>query len=268
MQTALAASLLIGLACALLGVYVVLRQMAFISDALSHTALPGIVVAYLNGWSLFVGALGACLLSSLAIGWLARRRVIREDTAIGTVFVALFAVGIMLMTARSTRDVASLLFGNVLGVTPEDLLLIGGVTGIVCLVLGLLHKELEISSFDPVYAETLGFSPDLLRFLLLMVLALAIVAGIQAVGVILVSGLLITPAAAASLVARNSLRTMMIVAAGLGMLSSICGLYASYYLNVPSGPAIVLSSTACFFLVWTGRELRSLVGRRASRRPS
>ena len=190
MQTALAAALLIGLTCAVLGVYVVLRRMAFIGDAVSHTALPGLVAAYLHGWSLLAGALAAGILTALGIGWISRRGTIREDTAIGVIFTGFFALGVaMISVTRSFKDVTSLLFGNILGVTPNDLILISATALIVCGVLFVLHKELELSSFDPLHAQAAGRNPDALRYVLLVLLALAVVAGIQAVGVVLVSGL-------------------------------------------------------------------------------
>jgi ABC-type Mn2+/Zn2+ transport system permease subunit len=246
MQTGLLATVLIGVTCATLGVYVVLRRMAFLGDALSHTVLPGLVVAYLNGWSLSVGALGAGLLTALGIGWLSRREMLREDTAIGVLFTAMFAAGVLLAsTVRSFRDFSHLLFGNVLGVTLTDLALFGVVAGLVVLTLAAFHKELELASFDPIYAESIGLRPDLVRYGLLGLLALTVVTAIQVVGVLLTSALLITPAAAASLV-TTSLPRMMLIATTIAVASSVIGLYVSYYLSVSSGAAIVLTCTACF----------------------
>src|SRR6187549_3218985 len=141
MLNGLFAAVMVGITCATIGVYVVLRRMAFIGDALAHTALPGLVVAYLNGWSLFGGAVVAGLLTALGIGWLSRREEVREDTAIGILFTGMFALGILLIsTTRSFRDLTHILFGNILGVTPSDLLLIGGVTFITLLALIAFHK--------------------------------------------------------------------------------------------------------------------------------
>lgn len=257
MQYALAASLLIALTCGVLGVYVVLRRMAFIGDAVSHTALPGLVAAYLNGWSLLGGALVAGVATALGIGWISRRGVIREDTAIGVVFTGFFALGVVMISAtRSFKDVTSLLLGNVLGITETDLALIGVAAAVVCLVLFLLHKELELASFDPTHAQVAGFDADVLRYVLLMLLALTVVAGIQAVGVVLVSGLLITPAAAASLLSTRLLR-MMVIAIAIGCASVLAGLYASFFFNVSSGAAMVLATSILFLLAWA---VRALVG--------
>lgn len=268
MRSGLWASVLVGISCATLGCYVVLRRMAFIGDALAHTALPGLVVAYLVGWSLFGGALVAGVVTALGIGWLSRREGVREDTAIGVLFTGMFALGILLLTrTRSYRDLTHVLFGNVLGVTQRDLILIGGISVAVVLVLALVHKELELTSCDPVHAEVIGIRVDGVRYLLLILLALTVVTGIQVVGVVLTSALLVTPAAAASLV-TNHLPRMMALAALIAVGSAVSGLYASYYGAVSSGAAIVLSCTACFGIAWAWRVMRrSTAARLALRTP-
>jgi manganese/iron transport system permease protein len=255
-QTALAAAALIGLTCAALGVYVVLRRMAFIGDALAHTTLPGLVVAYFNGWNLAAGALAAGLFTAFCIGWLSRREEVREDTAIGILFTGMFALGIlMISTTRSFRDLSQMLFGNILGVSPGDLGLIAAVAALVLLVLRLFHKELELTSFDPAYAESIGLRPSLLRYTLLALLALTVVTAIQAVGVVLTNALLITPAAAASLLTVR-LPRMMLLAVLFAIASALAGLFLSYHLRVSSGAAIVLTCTALFGLAWAVRALR------------
>lgn len=257
MQTGLAAAALVGVTCAVLGAYVVLRRMAFIGDALAHTVLPGLVVAYLGGWSLFGGAIVAGLLTALGIGWVSRRGAVREDTAIGVLFTAMFALGILLMSrVNSFRDLSHILFGNILGVRPADLWLIGAIAVAVLLTLWLLHKELELTSYDPTYAEVIGLKADRLRFLLLILLAFTVVTCIQVVGVILTSALLVTPAAAAALLTTR-LPRMMLLAALIAVASALVGLYASYYADVASGAAIVLACTACFGLAWAIHAARS-----------
>jgi ABC-type Mn2+/Zn2+ transport system permease subunit len=256
MQTALAASLIVGVLCSTLGVYVVLRRMAFIGDALSHTILPGLVVSYLNGWNLFGGAVVAGIATALGIGWLTRRESLREDAAIGIVFSGAFALGILLLSrTRSFRDLTAILFGNVLGVEPDDLVLIGGIALLVLAILALLHKELELTSYDAVHATMIGLRPDALRAVLLVLLALTVVAGVQTVGVVLISAMLVTPAAAASLL-TNRLPVMMALAAAIAVVASLAGLYISYYATVASGASIVLACTACFALAWLARSLR------------
>jgi manganese/iron transport system permease protein len=257
MQTGLLAAALVGLTCATLGVYVVLRRMAFIGDALAHTVLPGLVVAYLRGWNLLIGAVIAGVLTALGIGWLSRRSEVREDTAIGIMFTGMFALGILLIsTARSFRDLSHMLFGNILGVTKGDLVFIAAVAAAVLLVLALLHKELELTSFDPTHAEVIGLRPDALRYVLLVLLALTVVAGIQAVGVVLTSALLVTPAAAAALL-TNRLPRMMLVATLIAVGSGVVGLYISYYFAVASGAAVVLACTTCFGIAWLVRMART-----------
>lgn len=246
MQTGMLAAVLIGLTCAILGVYVVLRSMAFIGDALAHTVLPGLVAAYLLGLNLLLGAVVAGVATAMGIGWLSRRGTLREDTAIGVVFTGMFALGVLLMSAAdSFRDFTNMLFGNILGITPTDLKLIAGLALLVLVVLFLFHKELELTSFDPTHARVMGLKADVVRYGLLLLLSLTVVAGIQAVGVVLISALLITPAAAASLL-TNSLPRMMLLSAAIAVVSGVVGLYVSYYFDVASGAAIVLSCTACF----------------------
>ncbi|MDQ3509584.1 MAG: metal ABC transporter permease [Actinomycetota bacterium] len=249
MQTGAVAAVLIGATCAILGVYVVLRGMAFMGDALSHTVLPGLVAAYLLGVNLLGGAIVAGVATALGVGWLSRRQSLREDTAIGITFTGMFALGVLLMsTVSSFRDFTHMLFGNILGVTSGDLIAISILAALVLLCLFLFHKELELTSFDPTHAEVVGLRADRVRYGLLILLALTVVVGIQAVSVVLISALLITPAATASLLTK-SLPRMMLLSAAFASASGLAGLYASYYLNVSSGAAIVLSCTALFIAV-------------------
>ncbi len=255
MRNSLLAIVLVGMVCAVIGVYVVLRRMAFIGDALAHTILPGIVFAYLNQLNLFIGATVAGLLTALGIGWLSRRESVREDTAIGIMFTFMFALGILLMSSvRSFRDFSHILFGNILGVTPTDIGLIAAVAVIVIGSLALFHKEFELTSFDPTHARVIGLRADRMRYWLLILLALTVVTAIQAVGVVLTSAMLVTPAAAASLL-TNRLPRMMFLAAGIAVFSGVVGLYASYRFNVASGASIVLACTVFFGAAWVGRAI-------------
>jgi manganese/iron transport system permease protein len=230
--------------------------MAFIGDALAHTTLPGLVVAYLTGWPLFAGALAAGLLTALGIGWLSRHEPLREDTAIGILFTSMFALGILLISSvRSCRDLSQMLFGNLLDVTWPDLAWMAGVAGVVLLGRLLFHKELELTSWDPTYAEVIGVRVDRLRYGLWVLLALTVVAGIQAVGVVLTNGLLLTPAAAASLLS-DRLPRMMLPSSLIAVGSEVVGLYTSYSGSVPSGAAIVLACSASFALAWVIRAVR------------
>jgi manganese/iron transport system permease protein len=266
MRTAALAGILIGVTCATLGTYVVLRRMAFIGDALSHTVLPGLVIAYLNQWNLVAGAIVAGIATALGIGWLSQRREIREDTAIGILFTGMFALGILLIsTVRSFRDFTHMLFGYILGVTDEQLRLIAAITVIVIGALSILHKELELTSFDPTYAEVIGLRANRLRYILLVLMALAVVGAIQAVGVVLTSALLVVPAAAASLLTHR-LPRMMLASVGIAVASSLMGLLASYYFNVASGAAIVLACIALFVVAWIVRTIREQVNLMRARR--
>lgn len=259
MRTAAVAGVLVGVTCALLGVYVVLRRMAFIGDALAHTVLPGLVIAYLNRWNMTAGALLAGVATALGIGWLSRRREIREDTAIGILFTGMFALGILLMSSvRSFRDFTHMLFGYIVGVTDAQLRLFALISLGISLTLALLHKELELTSFDPIHAEVIGLRADRLRYVLLVLMALAVVGAIQAVGVVLTSALLIVPAAAASLLTRR-LPSMMALAAVIAVLSALAGLLLSYHLDVSSGAAIVLVCIAFFLLAWGVRAVKERV---------
>jgi manganese/iron transport system permease protein len=190
----------------------------------------------------------AAVVTAVAIAWVSRRQQVKEDTAIGVVFTGMFAVGVLLMSrAGSFRDLSHMLFGNVLGVTTHDLYLIAGVAAVVLLTLWLFHKELELTSYDPMHAEVIGLRAGLMRLLLLGLLALAVVTGIQAVGVILTNALLVTPAAAAGLLTTSFPRRMLL-AAVLSTVCAVVGLVASYLLQASSGASIVLACTAAFAL--------------------
>lgn len=261
MQSALFAAVIIAVTCGVIGSYVVLRRMAFIGDALAHTALPGVVVAYLNGWNLFGGALAAGVMTALGIGWMARKSTLREDTAIGVIFTAMFALGIVLMSsAQSFRDLSHILFGNILGVSSTDVWLISAVALVVLAVVTALHKEFELTSFDPIHADVMGIHTDRLRTVLLVLLAFTVVSGIQVVGVILTSALLVTPAATASLFTRD-LRSMMLWAAGIGASSAVVGLLLSYHYALATGATIVLVCTGVFALTVFVQRIRERLQR-------
>jgi manganese/iron transport system permease protein len=256
MQHGMLAAVLVGATCAVLGAYVVLRRMAFIGDAIAHTSLPGVVIAYVYGFNLFVGALVAGLVTAIGIGWLSRREEVREDTAIGVLFTGMFALGVLIISrTRSYRDFSHMLIGNLLDVSSTDLICIAIIAAGVLVTLALFHKELELTSVDPTYASVVGLRADWMRNLLLILLALAVVVGIQVVGVIMISGLLITPAAAASLLTRNLFR-MMLLAVFFAVSSGIAGLYESLWWNVAPGPAIVITCCAWFAIAYLARRVR------------
>lgn len=251
MQRGMAASLMVGILCALVGCYVVLRSMAFLGDAMAHAILPGVAIAYLMKGNLMVGALVSAVSIALGIGVISRRGIIKEDTAIGILFAAALSLGIALISTTKTyaRDLTHILFGNVLGVSTEDLWLTAGAGLIVLLVVALLYKEFLVVSFDPVLAATLRLPTDFLRTLMLVLIALTIVVSMQTVGVGLVASMLVTPAATAFLIARR-LPAMMAVSSLVGAISAVTGLYLSFYTNIASGAAVVLAATSIFTMVF------------------
>ncbi|MCU0586936.1 MAG: metal ABC transporter permease [Syntrophobacteraceae bacterium] len=260
MQRGLAASLMVGILCAVVGCYVVLRSMAFLGDAMAHAILPGVAVAYLLKGSLFIGALGAALVVALGIGLLSRRGSIKEDTAIGILFAAALSLGIALISTAKTyaTDLTHILFGNVLGVSTGDLWLTAVVGLLVLILIVLFYKELLVISFDPVLAATLRLPAELLRTLMLVLIALTIVVSLQTVGVGLVTAMLVTPAATASLLTRR-LPSMMAISAGLGALSAILGLFLSFHVNIASGPAVVLTATCLFLVTYVAAPRRGIL---------
>ena len=252
----LIAGLLAGLACATLSAFVVWRGMAFVGDALAHAILPGIVVAYALGISLFFGALGAAVLAVAGIGLFSRGGHLKEDTAIGVIFAGFFALGIFLLSRMvSYQDLGHILFGNILGVGTSDLIAMAIVVAIVILGVAVAFKELLVTSFDPSHAVAIGLSPDLLRYGLLMLLALTTVVAIQTVGVVLVLALLVTPGAAASMISRRISR-IIVWSVVFSTSATAIGFYLSYYWNVASGSAIVLTLTVFFLIAWVTAAVR------------
>lgn len=251
MQRALLAAIAVGVVCSILGAYVVLRGMAFFGDALAHTILPGVVGAYLLGWPLAIGALFMGILTAIGIGVITEKSSLKEDTAIGVLLAGLFALGVaMLSASRSyTIDLAHFLFGNLLGVTSNDLWTIFILGGVVLVTIFFFYKEFLVISFDPVLATTLRLPATFLRYLLLILIAVTIVVALQVVGIALMLAMFVTPAAAASLLTRR-LPALMAIAAAIGAFSGMAGLYTSYYLNIASGPAVVLVATVIFILVF------------------
>lgn len=260
MQRGMLAAVMVGVLCAVVGCYVVLRGMAYLGDAISHAILPGIAIAYILKGEILIGAFVAAIIVALGIGFFTRRGTIKEDTAIGILFAATLSLGVALISTIKTYalDLTHILFGNVLGVNNLDLVLIAVLGMVVLLTIILLYKELLVVSFDPVLAATLRLPTELLRNVLLVLIALAVVVSLQTVGVGLVAAMLVTPAATAYLLTRR-LPSMMVVAAALGAVASIVGLYLSYYINIASGAAIVLTATLFFFVTYLLAPPKGLV---------
>jgi len=256
----LLASVMVGILCAVMGTYVVLRGMAFLGDAMAHAILPGVAIAFLLHGSLLVGAIIAAVIIALSIGLFSKGGAVKEDTAIGILFAAALSLGVALISSIQTYavDLSHILFGNVLGVNESDLWLTASLGLLVLVSVTLLYKQFLVISFDPILAATLRLPAELLRNLMLVLLALTVVVSLQTVGVGLAAAMLVTPAATAYLLTRR-LWPMMLVSASIGAFSSLAGLYLSYYLNIVSGSAIVLIATLIFLAVFLFRPRRGLL---------
>ena len=252
MQRSLIVAVIVGIICAVVGSYLMVQRLALLGDAISHSVLPGLAIAFLVGANIFIGAFIAGVISTVLINIIRTRSQIKEDAAMGIVFSAFFALGITLITIiqkDNKIDLNHFLFGNILGVTVGDVRDTLIIAAIVLFVVSLLYKELLFYTFDPLGAQAVGLPVNLLNLGLMMLIGLTIVASLKAVGVVLVLSLLITPAATAYLLVKR-LHAVMILGVGIGVLSSISGMYISYFYNLPSGPAIVLVSFGLFILAF------------------
>jgi ABC-type Mn2+/Zn2+ transport system permease subunit len=266
MQRGLLAAILVGIVCAVMGAFVVLRGLAFIGDAVSHAAFPGLVIAYMLGIPLYIGGGIAAVGTALAIGAVARRGALRFDTAVGVLFAGTFAFGILLFSTiqNYVADLFSYLLGNVLGITFADIVQIAILGAIVLLVVAVLRKELLYASFDPSGAAASGLPVTMLDYLLLGLVGVTIVVSIQAVGIIMVVAMLVTPAATGQLLV-DKFWDLVKIAIAVAVLAAVSGLYVSFYLNVASGASIVLVETLFFGLAlvfspksgWLQRRRRS-----------
>ncbi|MBO1004879.1 metal ABC transporter permease [Pseudogracilibacillus auburnensis] len=250
LQKAFITSIMVGIICGVIGSFIVLRGMALMGDAISHAVLPGVAISYMLGINFFYGAVVTGVLTALGIGVISQNSRIKNDSSIGLVFSAMFALGIVLITAaQSATDLTQILFGNVLSVRTSDMVITLIVGAIVLLAVLIFYKELLVSSFDETMAAAYGLKVRFIHYGIMVLLTLVTVASLQTVGVVLVVSMLITPASTAYLL-TNRLSTMIFLAAFFGAASSIIGLYFSFLYNLPSGPIIVLATTAIFILVF------------------
>ncbi len=266
---ALVAVALVGAVCAVIGTFVILRGLAFMGDAISHAAFPGVVIAFLLRGPYWLGGAVAAVATAIAIGFVSHRTRLRADTAIGVLFAGTFALGIFLYSTISgyVGDLFGFLVGNVLGISTLDLVALVALGGLVLAVVALLWKELLYATFDPLGAAASGFRVELLEYLFLGLVALTIVVSLQAVGIILVVALLVTPPAAAQLLTVRFGR-LMALAVGIGVSTAIVGLYLSFWLNVASGATIVLVQSLVFgTALLLGPRSGLLRRRRAAPRP-
>lgn len=252
MQRSLIVAVIVGIICAVVGCYLMVQRLALLGDAISHSVLPGLAIAFILGANIFIGAFIAGILSTVFINIIRTRSQIKEDAAMGIVFSAFFALGITLITIvqkDNKIDLNHFLFGNILGVTLGDVRDTAIIAFIVLAIVILLYKELLFYTFDKLGAQAVGLPVNILDFSLMILIGMTIVASLKAVGVILVLSLLITPAATAYLLVTR-LHQMMLLGVGFGVISSISGMYISYFYNLPSGPAIVLVATSLFILAF------------------
>ncbi|HEV3086841.1 MAG TPA: metal ABC transporter permease [Candidatus Elarobacter sp.] len=259
MQRAFVVALFVGALCSAMGTYVVLRKLSFIGDGLAHASFAGIAIAYLKGANFYAGAAAATIITALGIGFVHRRGKVSLDTSIGVLFTGAFALGVFLMSRspRATVDLQSFLFGSILGVSPFDVGMVVGLGLFVALIVGALWRPLLYTSFDPTVAEAAGIRAGFIDYALLVILALTIIVSLQAVGIVLVAALLVTPAAAAGQLTKRFI-PMMALSCAFGVFSTVGGLYASYELHASSGATIVLLATLVFFCA---------LGVNAARRP-
>ena len=251
MQHAYLAILMVGVICGVTGVFVTLRGLAFMGDAVAHAVFPGVVIAFLTGGNFLVGALVAAVIVSLGIGAVSQSPRLSNDTAIGVFFAGAFALGIALISAQRTytRDLNSFLLGSILGVSRDDLILTAIVGIIVLAVVLLFRRELTTVAFDRTFARATGLKLWRYDQLFLIILSLAIVISLQTVGNILVLAMLVTPAATARLL-TDRLKVMIIFSAIIGAFSGWLGLTISYHAGIASGASIVLVATTLFIIAF------------------
>ena len=266
MLRALAATTIAAVVCAVLSCWLVLIGWSLMGDAVAHAVLPGVVLAYLVGAPFAIGALVFGLLAVVLIGVVRDTSRIKEDAAIGIVFTSLFALGIVLVSVVPSQiDLGHIVFGNILGVGPADLVQIAVIGAVALALLIVKRRDLTLFAFDPAHAHSIGLSPRRLSALLLGLLALTAVVGLQIVGVVLVVALLIIPGATARLL-TDRIQRMLVIAPLIAAASSLVGVAASYYLDVASGGAVVVVNAIVFFAVYLLHPTRGLAAR--IRRPA
>jgi manganese/iron transport system permease protein len=256
MVQAMLIAVLVAVPTALLSCFLVLKGWSLMGDAISHAVLPGVVLAYMVGLPIGIGAFIAGMVCALSVGFLKEHSRIKEDTVMGVVFAGLFGLGIVLYTAITTDvHLDHILFGNMLGVNGDDILLAVIIALAVVLVIGAKWRDLMLFIFDPQQAGAIGLNTRLLHYGLLAMISLTIVGALQAVGMILVIALLIAPGAIAFLITRR-FGVMLLVAMGVSVGCSLVGVYLSFFLDSAPAPTIVLLMSACFILAFIMTQRR------------
>ncbi len=264
LQKALLTSVMVGIICGAIGCFIILRGMALMGDAISHAVLPGVAISYALGINFFFGAVFTGVLTAMAIGFVSQNSRIKQDTSIGIMFTAAFAMGVILITVlESSTDLYNILFGNVLAVRPSDMWITLAIGLVVLGSIYLFYKELLVTSFDSVMASVYGLPVRLIHYFLMALLTMVTVASLQTVGIVLVVAMLITPAATAYLL-TDRLSTMVFLASAIGAVSAVIGLYFSYTYNLASGATIVLAATALFIIAFVFSPKHGLLWKKIS----
>ena len=260
LQNALITSVMVGISAGIIGSFIILRGMSLMGDAISHAVLPGVALSYMLGSSYIIGATIFCIFSAALIGFVTKHSHLKNDTAIGILFSAFFALGIILISfARSSTDLYHILFGNVLAVRDSDMFLTAAVLVIVLIAVPLFYKQLKLTSFAPTIAKSYGWNISAINYGLMFLLTLVAVTSLQTVGTILVIAMLITPAATAYQL-TDKLLVMIVLSTVFGTLSSIVGLYFSYSYNLPSGATIVMAAAVFFIVAFIFAPKKGLIG--------
>ena len=260
LQNALITSVMVGISAGIIGSFIILRGMSLMGDAISHAVLPGVALSYMLGSSYIIGATIFGMASAALIGFVTKHSRLKNDTAIGIVFSAFFALGIILISfARSSTDLYHILFGNVLAVRDSDMFLTAAVLVIVLIAVPLFYKQLKLTSFAPTIAKSYGWNISAINYGLMFLLTLVAVTSLQTVGTILVIAMLITPAATAYQL-TDKLLVMIVLSTVFGTLSSIVGLYISYSYNLPSGATIVMAAAVFFIVAFIFAPKKGLIG--------
>jgi manganese/iron transport system permease protein len=261
MRNAIIIAILLGILCATTGSYLIVQRMGLLGDVIAHAVLPGLAIAFYFGIDIFVGAFISGTISTVVTAWIQSQSRIKVDAAMALVFSGFLALGIMLITLlKSKLDLHSFLFGDILGVTTNDVLKTLTITVFVLFFIRIFYKELLFYTFNSLSAQAIGLPVNLINFGLISIITLTIIASMQAVGVVLVVSLLIGPGVTAYLLVKE-LHQMMILGSVFGIISSVTGMYISYYTNVPSGSAIVLVVTSLFLLVFLFSPSQGLLTR-------
>ena len=250
LQKALFTAIMVGIISGVIGSFIILRGMALMGDAISHAVLPGVAISFMLGINYFYGAVLVGVLAAVMIGVVTQNSRIKNDSSIGIIFTAFFALGIILISkAQTATDLTQILFGNVLSVRSSDMWMTLIIGAVVLVVVVIFYKELLVSSFDETMAKAYGLPTRAIHYLVMVLLTLVTVASLQTVGVVLVVAMLITPASTAYLL-TNKLWIMIILSASIGAFSSVAGLYFSFVYNLSSGAVIVLVATFIFGLTF------------------